>query len=490
VAKLTIQIGAKIGALKKGLANGSNAVQKWSRKVSGFTKAAFGAAFVGVGAGIGALIRKSARLAAQFEQIKVAFTTMVGSADKAKGLIAELNEFSKATPFSPDQVFKAGKTLLAFGFEAKNVSKTLKLLGDVSAGTGKDLGEMAVIFGQIKGAGRLMGQDLLQLINAGFNPLQVISKKTGKSMAQLKEEMSKGLITFDQVEGAFKDATSEGGLFFNMMEKQAQTLNGQLSTLDGAVGDLMRNFGEGLLPELKSVTAAMLDLAGAMGEVAEARKKINAGDVDAEGGMATVARLYAANLSDFYADILENLPGESALAVQFRKAAEAARDKAMGGIETQAVSRAQREAGKKKVDEARKESFAQFLDGDFGGPSDDQVSLDMSDIEADFNKQLMDVAKPTNDEASRFARQMAIERQDLSDMQDRAGELQKTIGVAFQPGGKIQSRLARIGGERTINVDRQIPLKQLEELQKLNKAMALQTDRITRLDFQMRFPEA
>ena len=114
----------------------------------------------------------------------------------------------------------------------------------------------------------------------------------------------------------------------------------------------------------------------------------------------------------------------------------------------------------------------------------------------------MDVAKPAQkfindaqkadkeDQEKRFARQMAIERQDLSDMQKRAGELQKTIGVAFQPGGKIQSRLARIGGERTINVDRQIPLKQLEELQKLNKAMALQTDRITRLDFQMRFPEA
>jgi tape measure domain-containing protein len=233
MAKLTIEIGAKISAMKKGLANASNSVKQWSRKISGFTKAAFGAAFVGVGAGIGALIRKSAQLAAQFEQIKVAFTTMTGSAERAKGLIAELNEFSKATPFSPDQVFKAGKTLLAFGFEAKNVSKTLQLLGDVSAGTGKDLGEMAVIFGQIKGAGRLMGQDLLQLINAGFNPLQTISEKTGKSMAQLKDEMSKGLITFDQVEGAFRDATSEGGKFFKMMENQSQTLNGQLSTLEG-----------------------------------------------------------------------------------------------------------------------------------------------------------------------------------------------------------------------------------------------------------------
>ena len=97
---------------------------------------------------------------------------------------------------------------------------------------------------------------------------------------------------------------------------------------------------------------------------------------------------------------------------------------------------------------------------------------------------------PTQEEQEQqMRRQMAIERQDLADLRGKAQELQASIGAAFQPGGKVQSRLARIGGERTINVDAQIPRKQLEELQKINKAIDLQTDRISRLDFQMRFPE-
>lgn len=190
---------------------------------------------------LGTVAKKIFDVGVASEQTTIAFNTFLGSASKARLLLADLTKFALVTPFSPDQVNSAAKALLAFGVQGKQVIPILKMLGDVSAGTGKDLTEMAVIFGQIKSTGRLMGQDLLQLINAGFNPLQVISEKTGKSMAVLKQEMEKGLISFQMVSDAFKTATSEGGLFFNLMEKQSVSIGGKLSTVAGNIEEVFKN---------------------------------------------------------------------------------------------------------------------------------------------------------------------------------------------------------------------------------------------------------
>jgi tape measure domain-containing protein len=200
--------------------------------------------FAGLAFAIGSVAKKIFDLGVVQEQTNIAFTTFLGSAEKAKKLIAELNKFALITPFTPAQVNKAAQTLLAFGVQGEEVIDTLKFLGDVSSGTGKDLSEMAVIFGQIRSTGRLMGQDLLQLINAGFNPLQIISQKTGRSMRDLKKDMENGLISFDQVQDAFKTATSEGGLFFNLMEKQSQSIGGLMSTIEGNVEEIGKKLFE------------------------------------------------------------------------------------------------------------------------------------------------------------------------------------------------------------------------------------------------------
>ena len=198
----------------------------------------------GVIAIMGGIAKKVFDIGIAAEQTAISFNTFLGSAEKGKRLLAELTKFAIVTPFTPDQVNKAAKSLLAFGVEANKIIPTLKMIGDVSSGTGKDLAEMAIIFGQIRSTGRLMGQDLLQLINAGFNPLQIISQKTGKSVGELKAEMEKGLITFDMVEQAFKDATSAGGLFFNLMEKQSKSLGGILSTIQGNLEEIAKGLFE------------------------------------------------------------------------------------------------------------------------------------------------------------------------------------------------------------------------------------------------------
>lgn len=197
--------------------------------------------FAAIGASVFALGKKIFDLGVKQEQLNIAFNTFLGSAAKGKKLLQELTKFSIVTPFSPDQVNAAAKALLAFGVKGDEVIPTLKMLGDVSAGTGKDLAEMSVIFGQIRSTGRLMGQDLLQLINAGFNPLQVISEKTGKSMRSLKDDMEKGKISFEQVSDAFKTATSEGGLFFNLMQKQSESIGGVMSTIGGNIEEGFKN---------------------------------------------------------------------------------------------------------------------------------------------------------------------------------------------------------------------------------------------------------
>ena len=200
---------------------------------------------------------------ARIESSQLVFRNLVGDAEEANRIFSELREFSVRTPFTPEQVNSAAKALLQFGVANEEVLETVRILGDVSAGTGKDLTELAIIFGQIRSTGRLMGQDLLQLINAGFNPLQEISERTGRSVSDLKKEMEKGNITFDQVAESFRAATSEGGKFFNLTDQLADTTAGQLSTLQGEVDELSASIGEKLAPAfLKAYRSGLTFLKG------------------------------------------------------------------------------------------------------------------------------------------------------------------------------------------------------------------------------------
>jgi tape measure domain-containing protein len=200
--------------------------------------------------GIGALVKSVFTLGIEAEQTRTSFGVMLGGVGEANKMLGDLAEFANVTPFNNAEVEKSAQTLLQFGVEGDKIIDTLKMLGDTSGGNAEKLQSMTLAFAQIQSAGRLTGQDLLQLINAGFNPLKTMSEKTGKSMAELKKEMEGGNISFGQVEQAFKDATSEGGLFFGMMDKQSKTVGGRISTLQGTVMELGKSIGESLNPAL------------------------------------------------------------------------------------------------------------------------------------------------------------------------------------------------------------------------------------------------
>jgi tape measure domain-containing protein len=223
--------------------------------------------FAGVGAGVAAAFSVNAiinfseaavQAFAKLESSRLVFKNLVGDAAIAKRVFEQLQDFAIKSPFTQDEIETGAKALLQFGVTADEVVPQIKILGDVSAGTGKNLGELAIIFGQIKSTGRLMGQDLLQLINAGFNPLQEISEQTGVSVRKLKQEMERGNVTFDMVAKAFETATSEGGKFYKLTEQLGTTTAGRLSTLSDEANKLSQTIGEQLAPVLVGARAAFL----------------------------------------------------------------------------------------------------------------------------------------------------------------------------------------------------------------------------------------
>lgn len=201
---------------------------------------AFAATMTVVGTALIAAAGFAIKSASDMENLRMSLDVMTGSAESGGKVFKDLYDFAAKTPFETADLAKATQTMLGFGISSKDVMANLKMLGDVSMGNNDKLQSLTLAFSQMSSTGRLMGQDLLQMINAGFNPLTIIAKKTGKSMIQLKDDMAAGEISAQMVTDAFKTATSQGGLFYQGMEKGSQTLSGTWSTLKDSVGMLAR----------------------------------------------------------------------------------------------------------------------------------------------------------------------------------------------------------------------------------------------------------
>lgn len=199
------------------------------------------------------LVKGVANLGIEMEQTRVAFTTFLGDADKANKTISELNEFSNVTPFTNDEVIKAGKSLLAFGTPVEALKTDLKAIGDISAGTGKNFNELSTIYGKARIAGTLYAEDINQLVEAGVPIIGEFAKQMNVSESQVKKLASEGKIGFGQLETAFQNLTGQGGTFYNLMEKQSKTVGGQISTLKGQLQSFGITMGEALLPVIQTV---------------------------------------------------------------------------------------------------------------------------------------------------------------------------------------------------------------------------------------------
>ena len=206
------------------------------------------------------LITDSVKAAANLESMNAEFEVMLGNAEAAKYLVQQINQFAAVTPFETAGLVANVRLMMAFGQSANEAMSALKMLGDVAGADQERLNRLTLAYAQVSAAGKLQGQDLLQFVSAGFNPLQELSKKTGKSMAELRKEMEKGNITAAMVTEAFVQATSKGGRFFGNMEKQSTTLLGLWSTLRDNFRMMMAELGGQLVPFLKSVITAFIPM--------------------------------------------------------------------------------------------------------------------------------------------------------------------------------------------------------------------------------------
>jgi tape measure domain-containing protein len=195
-------------------------------------------------------VAKSINLASQVEDATIAFEVLTGSAKDGQLLFEQIRKFAAESPVTFSNAADATKTMMSFGVAAQDVQKNLQMLSDVTGGNNDRFKMLSLAFSQTTAAGRLMGQDLLQMINAGFNPLQQISKTTGESMNELKKRMEDGGISAQEVRQAFMDATSEGGMFHGMTDRLAETVSGKLNIALSDMEQKLAAAGEAMGPLL------------------------------------------------------------------------------------------------------------------------------------------------------------------------------------------------------------------------------------------------
>lgn len=182
------------------------------------------------------------------EYYTTSFTVMTGSADKAGETVKKLADIGATTPFDMPQLADATSLLMNFGFSADDAVDSMMMLGDISQGNADKLNSIARAYGKMNSAQKVTLEDINMMIDAGFNPLQEISEKTGESMQSLYDRISKGKMSVDEITESMKRSTSEGGKYFQSMDAQSQTLDGRLSTLSDTINSKL---GEALQPILQ-----------------------------------------------------------------------------------------------------------------------------------------------------------------------------------------------------------------------------------------------
>ena len=181
------------------------------------------------------------------EQLEISFRTLLGSQEKANALIAEIKSYGTVTPYDTEGLAQAARLMLSYGMSSSKIMPTLQMLGDIAMGDKDKLQSLTLAFSQMSASGRVCKEDLNQMVDAGFNPLQIISEKTGKSIGQLTDEVSKGAISVQDIEQAFIDATSEGGKFHNMVNNMSDSIAGKTAQMTdnweafkASIGGLLR----------------------------------------------------------------------------------------------------------------------------------------------------------------------------------------------------------------------------------------------------------
>ena len=252
--KLDIFLGMDNAELKTKLNESTNMLKAFQTTIGGV----LGGAALGISLkSIGDFALEAGK---NFEKAAVSFKVFLGSEKEAQKMLSDIEEFASATPLTSSGLQENAKMLLQFNAVARDeVIPTLKMLGDVSGGDQAKLDSLTFAFSKAMSTGKLTSKVFNQLVVAGFNPLTVLAEKTGKSMAQLQEDMAKGKISAQMLQQAFQTATSEGGRFYNLLKEQSETKAGLESTKADNIEILARTISDFAIPALKEFDKAQIE---------------------------------------------------------------------------------------------------------------------------------------------------------------------------------------------------------------------------------------
>ena len=180
----------------------------------------------------------------QFQQLEISFSTMLKSKEKADKLMSELVDIAAKTPFDLQGVASSAKQMIAYGSSAENVGNELVMLGNVAAGVGSQLSEIAYLYGTLRTQGRAYAVDIRQFAGRGIPIYEELAKVLGVTKDEVSGLVKEGKVGFKEVEQAFKNMTGESGIYYNLMQEQSKSLTGQLSNLGDAWDTMLNKIGK------------------------------------------------------------------------------------------------------------------------------------------------------------------------------------------------------------------------------------------------------
>jgi len=234
--------------IDKMLSQDEQRIAQFTQNVEGYSDDVIGS-FDGIGKAIGGIaigamfqswVSSIVTTRGEFQQLEIAFTTMLGSGERASALMTQMLDTAAKTPFDLKGLAGGAKQLLAYGESAETVNDTLVRLGDIASGLSLPLNDLVYLYGTTMVQGRLFAQDVRQFMGRGIPLVQELSKSLGKTTEEINQMVSDGKIGFPEVQAVIESLTNSGGMFFNLMEQQSASLTGQIANL-GDSWDMMLN---------------------------------------------------------------------------------------------------------------------------------------------------------------------------------------------------------------------------------------------------------
>jgi len=340
-------------------------------------------------------VAKSISLSNEVEDATIAFEVLTGSAKDGAIIFEQIRKFAAESPVTFSGATQAAKTMISFNVAAQDVEANLRMLSDVTGGNNERFKMMSLAFSQMSAAGRLMGQDLLQMVNAGFNPLQQISKTTGESMIELKKRMEDGGISTEEVRKAFQDATAEGGMFHGMTERLSETVSGKMNIALSDMEQMLARVGEELGPLIIQLLGVANDLKPAFEVVLWIIRKISEG----LGFTIAVWTDLINSVTNFEIDMTATDKFLDDLEKRNRELAAAENNQVQGVLDEKLnavneVAKAEREAAKKTEDEHQKAIEKTLKETD---ELVKKARQDAEDAEKNWQRELTDARKAAMD---------------------------------------------------------------------------------------------